>query len=162
MLANDSWHLNVSPNRWKLGNRADGGIKIPSRLSRRGLSRDRVGKHRAAPVVVQQNAFIDITEPLLIGSGRSQNVAFRYITGEPAATAFGMQWWASERDARNGLPPLTQNQERPSQVFLPEVPQPNTGEFQDGIVAITVPEDSRRRRRLFWSNYHLSSLKEYL
>lgn len=87
-----------------------------------------------------QNAYIDIIEPLTIGSGQSQNVAFRYITGEPAATAFGMQWWASERDARNGLPPLTQNQERPSQVFLPEVPQPNTGEFQDGIVAITVPD----------------------
>ena len=93
-----------------------------------------------APVVVQQNAFIDITEPLIIGSGQSRNVAFRYITGEPAATAFGMMWWASERDARNGLPPLTQNEERPTQVFLPEVPQPNTGEFQDGIVAITVPE----------------------
>ena len=87
-----------------------------------------------------QNAFIDIAEPLTIGSGQSQNVAFRYITGEPAATAFGMQWWASERDARNGLPPLTQNEERPCQVFLPEVPQPNTGEFQDGIVAITVPQ----------------------
>ena len=46
----------------------------------------------------------------------------------------------SERDARNGLPPLTHNDQRPTQTFLPEVPQPNTGEFQDGIVAITVPE----------------------
>lgn len=45
----------------------------------------------------------------------------------------------SERDARNGLPPLTHNDQRPTQTFLSEVPHPNTGEFQDGIVAITVP-----------------------
>ena len=107
-----------------------------------------------------QNAAIDIMEPLTIGSGRSQNVAFRYITGEPAATAFGMQRWASERDARNGLPPLTQNQERPSQVFLPEVPQPNTGEFQDGIVAITVPEIHVAEEDFFWQNNYLSSVRK--
>ena len=92
-----------------------------------------------APVVVKQNAFIDIMEPLLIGSGQTQNVAFQYITGEPAATAFGMQWWASESDARRGLPPLVYPAEMPTQSFLPEVPQPNTGALQEGIVAITVP-----------------------
>ena len=92
-----------------------------------------------APVVVQQNAFIDIMEPLIIGSGQSQNVAFQYITGEPAATAFGMQWWASESDARRGLPPLVYPAEMPTQTFLPEVPQPNTGALQEGIVSITVP-----------------------
>ena len=96
-----------------------------------------------------QNAYIDIIEPLTIGSGQSQNVAFRYITGEPAATAFGMQWWASERDARNGLPPLIYPAEMPTQTFLPEVPQPNTGEFQDGIVAITVPEIHVAREDFF-------------
>lgn len=93
-----------------------------------------------APVVVKQNAAIDIMEPLSIGSGQLQNVAFLYITGEPAATAFGMEWWASESDARNGLPPLIYPAEMPTQSFLPEVPQPNTGEFQEGIVAITAPQ----------------------
>ena len=92
------------------------------------------------PVVVLQNAFIDIMEPLTIGSGQSKNVAFRYITGEPPAIAFGMQWWASESDARNGLPPLVHQEEMPTQTFLPQVPQPNTGEFQEGIVAIQAPQ----------------------
>lgn len=45
----------------------------------------------------------------------------------------------SERDACNGLPPLTHNDQRPTQTFLSEVPQPNTGEFQEGIVAIQAP-----------------------
>ena len=37
----------------------------------------------------------------------------------------------------------------------PEVPQPNTGEFQEGIVAIQAPRIDIAREDFFWQNYYL-------
>ena len=99
------------------------------------------------PIAKQQNAFIDITEPLTFGSGQRRDVAFKYFTGVPAATAFGMIWFANENDAIANRP-LTETaepRESPTQEFTPARPQPNTGTFQDGIVSIQVPELERTK-----------------
>ena len=93
------------------------------------------------PVAVPQNAVIDIMEPLTIGSGQRQDVTFRDLTGIPAATAFGMEWYANETDPALNRPPLTlRDKPIPTQTFAPAEPQPNTGDFQDGIVSIQAPD----------------------
>ena len=93
------------------------------------------------PVAVPQNAAIDIMEPLTIGSGQREDITFRYITGIPAATEFGMEWYANETDPALNRPPLTlRDKPIPTQTFSPAAPQPNTGDFQDGIVSIQAPD----------------------
>ncbi|RKU34447.1 hypothetical protein C6495_07545 [Candidatus Poribacteria bacterium] len=93
------------------------------------------------PLPSSPNAGIDIMEILTIGSGQRQDVAFQYITGIPKATAFGMEWYANETDPALNRPPLTpRDKPIPTQTFAPAEPQPNTGDFQDGIVSIQAPD----------------------
>ena len=133
---------------WRSDDTARTGIFAPSSAKRNRLPLSRPGEEdpwapEPSNVWTRNWADGDLKKTAggaIIGALELPTVEILNPNGETAATAFGMEWWASESDARNGLPPLTQNQERPEQVFLPEVPQPNTGEFQDGIVAITVPE----------------------
>ena len=92
------------------------------------------------PLPSSQNACIDIMEPLTIGSGQREDIVFRYLTGIPEATAFGMEWYANEVDPALNRPPLTLRDKLiPTQTFSPAEPQPNTGDFQDGIVSIQAP-----------------------
>ena len=82
-------------------------------------------------------------EPLTIGSGQREDVSFKYLTGIPEATAFGMEWYANETDPALKRPPLTlRDMPIPTQTFSPAEPQPNTGDFQDGIVSIQAPDIS--------------------
>ena len=115
------------------------------------------------PVAVPQNAVIDIMEPLTIGSGQRQDVTFRYLTGIPAATAFGMEWYANEVDPALNRPPLTtRDMPIPTQTFSPAEPQPNTGDFQDGTVSIQAPDigdDADGLERFYGNNFYLPSLR---
>ena len=115
------------------------------------------------PVAVPQNAIIDIMEPLTIGSGQRQDVTFRYLTGIPAATAFGMEWYANEVDPALNRPPLTtRDMPIPTQTFSPAEPQPNTGDFQDGTVSIQAPDigdDADGLERFYGNNFYLPSLR---
>ena len=95
------------------------------------------------PLPSSQNACIDIMEPLTIGSGQREDVSFQYITGIPEASAFGMEWYANETDPALNRPPLTlRDKPIPTQTSSPAEPQPNTGDFQDGIVSIQAPDIS--------------------
>ena len=85
------------------------------------------------------DASIDIMEPLFFGSGEERDVQFKYRSGIPASTAFGMIWFPNEQDLifdRNELTGL----EAPSYSFSPASPASDMpAAFRDGVVTMRAP-----------------------
>lgn len=94
----------------------------------------------------QDGAFVlakmDIDEPITMRRGETKDVEFRYRSGVPRSTAFGLTWHASELDAEAGLYAL-QDEPLPSIVITPLYPREDTGALQLGTVTLEAPNNMR-------------------
>lgn len=79
---------------------------------------------------------IDIQEPLSIRPGETKTVSFRYRSGVPQGTAFGITWHATELDADAGIN-ILQDMLLPSFEIFPPSPRRDTGEMQAGTVRLS-------------------------
>ena len=111
------------------------------------MSRNRIPSHfERVPVIpsrVRVEACVDIDEPLQISPGETKTVQFRYISGVPDATAFGITWHGTEEDAdlqRNKL----QDEPVPDFTITPQSPRADTGAWQRGTVELRAPYDLQR------------------
>lgn len=109
-------------------------------------SRNRYPSHFERPPSVMATsgipAWVDIQEPLFIQPGETKVVEFRYRSGVPRSTAFGITWHATEADADAGLNQL-QDEPLPSFTILPQAPRADTGSAQAGTVTLVAPETMR-------------------
>ena len=85
---------------------------------------------------------VDIDEPLTIRVGETKTVGFRYRSGVPSATAFGLTWHETQEDAdlrQNQL----QDEPLPTYMISPPSPRRDTGGIQYGTVELVSPENMR-------------------
>lgn len=87
-------------------------------------------------------ACIDIDEPIVAKRGIPKDVLFRYRAGVPHSTAFDIWWFFTAENAEaleNRLDPAV-HIHLPTTEIDPPVPQLDTGDWQGGVVTLTVPE----------------------
>ena len=87
-------------------------------------------------------ACIDIDEPIYARPGEVRKVLFRYQAGIPHSTAFDIWWFFTLENAdalQNRLDPA-EHPVLPITTIDPPVPAPATGDWQSGVVTITMPE----------------------
>ena len=87
-------------------------------------------------------ASIDIDEPLTMMRGQRKEVTFRYRSGIPQATVFGITWHATEAEA-DALINQLQDEPVPSFRIVPPYPRRDTGAIQVGTVILQSPLDMR-------------------
>lgn len=87
-------------------------------------------------------ATIDIDEPLFIQVGETKTVQFRYRSGVPSSTAFGITWYATEEDA-DLLQNALQDEPLPGFTIDPPYPRADTGAQQRGTVTLVAPSNMR-------------------
>ena len=86
-------------------------------------------------------ACIDIDEPIWARAGETRNVLFRYRAGIPQSTKFYIWWFFIEEDAEDLQNRLDPNvYDLPITDIDPPTPGPDTGDWQSGVVTVTVPQ----------------------